>query len=181
MLGREGIHQTLYYCLAEDAPEFYSQTRPCFKMSENWCVCVLRCRSKIRPPLLSASQKESQIFPPTTGGAEAMCQDLKIPLLGKVPLDPHIGKSEHGSSEGLCCLHSHLSSSELVCKTSTSQSSFEAAATGEKQAWGRHLRSSMKSQLCVPRTEGPLVTSGETAHSAPVLGFDILWGPCWVS
>uniref|UniRef100_A0AAF6YTR3 Cytosolic Fe-S cluster assembly factor NUBP1 n=2 Tax=Bos TaxID=9903 RepID=A0AAF6YTR3_BOVIN len=38
-------------------------------------------------------QKESQIFPPTTGGAEAMCQDLKIPLLGKVPLDPRIGKS----------------------------------------------------------------------------------------
>ncbi|EDK97314.1 nucleotide binding protein 1, isoform CRA_c, partial [Mus musculus] len=38
-------------------------------------------------------KKESQIFPPTTGGAEAMCQDLRIPLLGKVPLDPHIGKS----------------------------------------------------------------------------------------
>ncbi|XP_077880763.1 cytosolic Fe-S cluster assembly factor NUBP1 isoform X3 [Ictidomys tridecemlineatus] len=38
-------------------------------------------------------KKESQIFPPTTGGAEAMCQDLKVPLLGKVPLDPHIGKS----------------------------------------------------------------------------------------
>ncbi|KAM6156292.1 cytosolic Fe-S cluster assembly factor NUBP1 [Rhynchocyon petersi] len=38
-------------------------------------------------------KKESQIFPPTTGGAEAMCQDLKLPLLGKVPLDPQIGKS----------------------------------------------------------------------------------------
>uniref|UniRef100_A0A8C6FMS4 Cytosolic Fe-S cluster assembly factor NUBP1 n=1 Tax=Moschus moschiferus TaxID=68415 RepID=A0A8C6FMS4_MOSMO len=38
-------------------------------------------------------QKESQIFPPTTGGAEAMCQDLKLPLLGRVPLDPRIGKS----------------------------------------------------------------------------------------
>ncbi|XP_037670117.1 cytosolic Fe-S cluster assembly factor NUBP1 isoform X2 [Choloepus didactylus] len=38
-------------------------------------------------------KKESQIFPPTTGGAEAMCQDLKIPLLGKVPLDPQIGKN----------------------------------------------------------------------------------------
>ncbi|XP_021553749.1 cytosolic Fe-S cluster assembly factor NUBP1 isoform X4 [Neomonachus schauinslandi] len=38
-------------------------------------------------------KKETQIFPPTTGGAEVMCQDLKIPLLGKVPLDPHIGKS----------------------------------------------------------------------------------------
>ncbi|KAB0400073.1 hypothetical protein E2I00_002405 [Balaenoptera physalus] len=38
-------------------------------------------------------QKESQIFLPTTGGAEVMCQDLKVPLLGKVPLDPRIGKS----------------------------------------------------------------------------------------
>ncbi|XP_008055931.1 cytosolic Fe-S cluster assembly factor NUBP1 isoform X3 [Carlito syrichta] len=38
-------------------------------------------------------KKESQIFPPTTGGAEVMCQDLKVPLLGKVPLDPRIGKS----------------------------------------------------------------------------------------
>ncbi|XP_036876579.1 cytosolic Fe-S cluster assembly factor NUBP1 isoform X2 [Manis javanica] len=38
-------------------------------------------------------KKESQIFPPTTGGAEVMCQNLKLPLLGKVPLDPRIGKS----------------------------------------------------------------------------------------
>ncbi|XP_066496531.1 cytosolic Fe-S cluster assembly factor NUBP1 [Tiliqua scincoides] len=38
-------------------------------------------------------KKESQIFPPTTGGAELMCHNLNIPLLGKVPLDPHIGKS----------------------------------------------------------------------------------------
>ncbi|XP_003228220.2 cytosolic Fe-S cluster assembly factor NUBP1 [Anolis carolinensis] len=38
-------------------------------------------------------KKESQIFPPTTGGAEAMCQTYNLPLLGKVPLDPQIGKS----------------------------------------------------------------------------------------
>ncbi|XP_040829279.1 cytosolic Fe-S cluster assembly factor NUBP1 isoform X2 [Ochotona curzoniae] len=38
-------------------------------------------------------KKESQIFPPTTGGAEVMCRDLAVPLLGRVPLDPHIGKS----------------------------------------------------------------------------------------
>ncbi|XP_069503934.1 cytosolic Fe-S cluster assembly factor NUBP1 isoform X2 [Ambystoma mexicanum] len=37
-------------------------------------------------------KNESQIFPPTTGGAEKMCRDLEIPLLGKVPLDPRIGK-----------------------------------------------------------------------------------------
>ncbi|NXD62912.1 NUBP1 factor, partial [Eolophus roseicapillus] len=37
-------------------------------------------------------KKESQIFPPTTGGAEKMCQNLNVSLLGKVPLDPQIGK-----------------------------------------------------------------------------------------
>ncbi|XP_017395430.1 cytosolic Fe-S cluster assembly factor NUBP1 isoform X2 [Cebus imitator] len=38
-------------------------------------------------------KKESQIFPPTTGGAELMCKDLEVPLLGRVPLDPLIGKN----------------------------------------------------------------------------------------
>ncbi|XP_033630001.1 cytosolic Fe-S cluster assembly factor nubp1-A-like [Asterias rubens] len=37
-------------------------------------------------------KNESQIFPPTTGGAEKMADDLKIPFLGKLPLDPRIGK-----------------------------------------------------------------------------------------
>uniref|UniRef100_A0A671RGR9 Cytosolic Fe-S cluster assembly factor nubp1-like n=1 Tax=Sinocyclocheilus anshuiensis TaxID=1608454 RepID=A0A671RGR9_9TELE len=35
----------------------------------------------------------SQIFPPTTGGAQRMCEELNLPLLGSVPLDPRIGKS----------------------------------------------------------------------------------------
>ncbi|XP_077979990.1 cytosolic Fe-S cluster assembly factor nubp1-A-like [Glandiceps talaboti] len=35
---------------------------------------------------------ESQIFPPTTGGAEKMAKDMDIPFLGKLPLDPRIGK-----------------------------------------------------------------------------------------
>uniref|UniRef100_U3FCP2 Fe-S cluster assembly factor nubp1-A-like protein n=1 Tax=Micrurus fulvius TaxID=8637 RepID=U3FCP2_MICFL len=38
-------------------------------------------------------KKESQIFPLTTGGAEMMCRTLNVPLLGKMPLDPQIGKS----------------------------------------------------------------------------------------
>ncbi|WVO23081.1 cytosolic Fe-S cluster assembly factor NBP35 [Cryptococcus decagattii] len=36
-------------------------------------------------------KNESQIFAPTTGGAEAMGKELGIELLGKVPLDPRIG------------------------------------------------------------------------------------------
>uniref|UniRef100_A0AAY5EWI9 AAA+ ATPase domain-containing protein n=1 Tax=Electrophorus electricus TaxID=8005 RepID=A0AAY5EWI9_ELEEL len=35
----------------------------------------------------------SQIFPPTTGGAQRMCEDLSLPLLGQVPLDPRIGRN----------------------------------------------------------------------------------------
>lgn len=37
-------------------------------------------------------KKESQIFPPTTGGAEKMAADMEVPFLGKVPLDPRIGR-----------------------------------------------------------------------------------------
>lgn len=36
---------------------------------------------------------ESVILPASSGGAEALCKDLGIPLLGKVPLDPRIGKA----------------------------------------------------------------------------------------
>jgi len=36
---------------------------------------------------------ESQIFPPTTGGALKLSRDMNIKLLGQIPLDPRIGKS----------------------------------------------------------------------------------------
>ncbi|WVN85948.1 cytosolic Fe-S cluster assembly factor NBP35 [Cryptococcus depauperatus CBS 7841] len=38
-------------------------------------------------------KNESQIFMPTTGGAEAMGKELGIEVLGKVPLDPRIGRT----------------------------------------------------------------------------------------
>eukprot|EP00124_Ichthyophonus_hoferi_P003852 Ihof_evm1s367 gene=Ihof_evmTU1s367 len=34
----------------------------------------------------------SQIFPPTTGGAAAMCQEMGCPFLGSIPLDPRIAR-----------------------------------------------------------------------------------------
>lgn len=37
-------------------------------------------------------KNESQIFPPTTGGAEQMSEEMKVPFLGKLPLDPRLGK-----------------------------------------------------------------------------------------
>ncbi|KAI9283291.1 cytosolic Fe-S cluster assembly factor NBP35 [Sporodiniella umbellata] len=35
---------------------------------------------------------ESVIFPPTTGGAEALAKEFAIPLLGKIPLDPRVAQ-----------------------------------------------------------------------------------------
>ena len=42
-------------------------------------------------------QTESQIFPPSTGGAEKMAVDLSLPFLGKLPLDPRIGTCTHNT------------------------------------------------------------------------------------
>ncbi|GAA5812057.1 cytosolic Fe-S cluster assembly factor nbp35 [Mucor flavus] len=36
---------------------------------------------------------ESVIFPPTTGGAEALAKEFGIELLGRIPLDPRVAKS----------------------------------------------------------------------------------------
>ncbi|ORZ19910.1 cytosolic Fe-S cluster assembly factor NBP35 [Absidia repens] len=38
-------------------------------------------------------QGESVIFPPTSGGAQALAEELGIALLGKIPLDPRVAKS----------------------------------------------------------------------------------------
>jgi Mrp family chromosome partitioning ATPase len=37
--------------------------------------------------------KETQIFAPNTGGAQKMCKEMGVPFLGKIPIDPRIGKS----------------------------------------------------------------------------------------
>ncbi|KAH7943572.1 hypothetical protein HPB52_009228 [Rhipicephalus sanguineus] len=36
-------------------------------------------------------QVRSEIFPPTTGGAAALCEELDLPFLGSLPLDPQLG------------------------------------------------------------------------------------------
>ena len=36
--------------------------------------------------------KESAIFAPSAGGARKMCQEMNVPFLGSIPLDPRIGK-----------------------------------------------------------------------------------------
>jgi len=64
---------------------------------------------------------ETLIFPPTTGGAEKMCEEMGIPLLGKIPLDPLIAKScDEGRSfltsypESKASIEYHLIVSKLI-------------------------------------------------------------------
>lgn len=35
---------------------------------------------------------QSVIFPPKTGGAEKMCEEMQVPFLGRLPLDPRLAK-----------------------------------------------------------------------------------------
>ena len=39
---------------------------------------------------------ESQIFPPVTGGASKMCEEMQIPMLGKIPIEPKLLMSCEG-------------------------------------------------------------------------------------
>ena len=41
---------------------------------------------------MKSKKIESQIFEATTGGAQQMCVEMSVPFLGKIPLDPLIGK-----------------------------------------------------------------------------------------
>ena len=37
-------------------------------------------------------QFSSPLFPPTTGGAQALSEDCSVPLVGQLPLDPRIAR-----------------------------------------------------------------------------------------
>lgn len=45
--------------------------------------------------LLSSAtwQVSTQIFPASTGGGQKMAEDMNVPFLGSLPLDPRIGKA----------------------------------------------------------------------------------------
>jgi len=59
-------------------------------------------------------KNSSVIFPATSGGAEGLCKEFKIPFLGRVPIDPRLAKScdegenifaKHPDSEVVKALH----------------------------------------------------------------------------
>lgn len=78
-------------------------------MSGFICPCCHVCQAPHTPPMFSShffftwdvcctythsqQQKESTIFPKTSGGAEAMAKELGLCFLGRIPLDPLIARS----------------------------------------------------------------------------------------
>lgn len=56
-------------------------------------------------------QVRSEIFPPTTGGAAALCEELDLPFLGSLPLDPQLAKA---CDEGKLFLREHPDSPAAV-------------------------------------------------------------------
>lgn len=67
----------------------------------------------------------TDIFYPSSGGAEKMCQDMDVPFLGKIPLDPKISKAgelgrsvfEGDSSPGIDAFRSLVSKIRLTVET----------------------------------------------------------------
>ncbi|RWS12532.1 cytosolic Fe-S cluster assembly factor NUBP1-like protein [Dinothrombium tinctorium] len=57
-------------------------------------------------------EKTSIIFKPTSGGVENVCESYNIPLLGKIPIDPLIGKS---CDEGTSLYETDASSPTVKC------------------------------------------------------------------
>ncbi|MEQ2237943.1 Cytosolic Fe-S cluster assembly factor nubp1 [Ilyodon furcidens] len=92
---------------SENNPEFKRQAK---EVSLQDVRKEIRFCQKVKLPIIGVVENmsgfvcpkcknTSQIFPPTSGGAEKMCADLSLPLLGKVPLDPRIGRScDEGNS-----------------------------------------------------------------------------------
>jgi len=54
---------------------------------------------------------ESVVLPSTSGGAQALCNEKQLPLLGKIPLDPMIGRA---CDEGEDIFNSQVTSSNAV-------------------------------------------------------------------
>lgn len=60
---------------------------------------VMECLKASFPGGIQDLMVQSEVFGASKGGAEKMCRDMQVPLLGRVPLDPAIGQAaEEGRS-----------------------------------------------------------------------------------
>ncbi|XP_057662579.1 cytosolic Fe-S cluster assembly factor NUBP1 homolog isoform X1 [Diorhabda carinulata] len=60
----------------------------CFKVNINILGVIENMSSFVCPKC----EKSSDIFPASTGGAKKMCEEMKVPFLGSLPLDPRIAR-----------------------------------------------------------------------------------------
>lgn len=60
----------------------------CFKVNVKILGVIENMSSFVCPKC----EKSSDIFPASTGGAKKMCEELKVPFLGSLPLDPRIAR-----------------------------------------------------------------------------------------
>lgn len=51
------------------------------------------CMASASPLTSPRRQTKTEIFAPTTGGAEKMCKDMNVPFLGRVPIDPRLARA----------------------------------------------------------------------------------------
>lgn len=67
---------------------------PIIGVIENMSVFVCPKCKVFRVQFATYSDKvPSHIFPPTTGGAQKMCEEMNVPFLGSIPLDPLMARS----------------------------------------------------------------------------------------
>ncbi|XP_014287504.1 cytosolic Fe-S cluster assembly factor Nubp1 homolog isoform X1 [Halyomorpha halys] len=54
---------------------------------------ILGVIENMSPFVCPKCHKASDIFPKNTGGGEKMCEEMEVPYLGRLPLDPMVGKA----------------------------------------------------------------------------------------
>ncbi|KAJ0263628.1 hypothetical protein HA466_0039380 [Hirschfeldia incana] len=97
---------------------------------------MISCVRENAPELLDGVFAWSQVFESSGGGAERMCEEMGMPFLGKVPLDPHLCRAaERGKScfEGNKCSVSAPALKSIVEKLVASIKMKEDLSGGENK------------------------------------------------
>lgn len=97
---------------------------------------MISCIRENAPELLDGVFAWSQVFDSSGGGAERMCEEMGVPFLGKVPLDPQLGRAaERGKScfEGNKCSVSAPALKSIIEKVVASIKMKEDLSGGENK------------------------------------------------
>ncbi|KAF8107588.1 hypothetical protein N665_0119s0053 [Sinapis alba] len=97
---------------------------------------MISCVRENAPELMDDVFVWSQVFDSSGGGAERMCEEMGVPFVGKVPLDPQLGRAaERGKScfEGNKCSVSAPALKSIIEKVIASIKMKEDLSGGEKK------------------------------------------------